>query len=83
MRVDNNKDTSKTVQEMQELFNRCLDFENKFGKTTRTTAWIKWCTDEKYRKRSIDFNQSIARTIRNMNPIKLNNVLNDDRYGKY
>ena len=48
-----------------------LDFENKFGKTTRTTAWIKWCTDEKYRKRSIDFNQSIARTMKSMNPIEL------------
>ena len=40
--------------------------------------------EKKYnRKRSIDFNQSIARTIRNMNPIKLNNVINDDKYGEY
>ena len=63
MKVDNNKHTSKTVQEMQEQLNRCLDFENKFGKTTRTTAWIKWCTDEKYRKNVHAFNKASANTI--------------------
>ena len=63
MKVDNNKHTSKTVQEMQEQLNRCLDFENKFGKTTRTTAWIKWCTDEKYRNNVRAFNKASANTI--------------------
>jgi hypothetical protein len=63
MRVDNNKHTSKTVQEMQEQLNKCLDFEKKFGKTTRTTAWIKWCTDKEYRKREEEFRLASRNTL--------------------
>ena len=72
-----------TKEMMDEKLLQIAEFEAKWGENTRTRAMKKYCTDEKYRKRSIDFNQSIARTIRNMNPIKLNNVLNDDRYGRY
>jgi len=78
MKVDNNNYAGgKTVKEMEEQLKRCLDFEEKYGKSIRTTSWIKWCTSEKYRKRSQDFNQSIARTMRSMNPVKLYNIINN------
>jgi len=83
MKVDNNKYANgKTIKEMQEQLDRCLKFEERFGKTTRSTSWIKWCTSEVYRKRSRDFNRSIVSVMRNMNPHVLNKIINDSRHGE-
>jgi hypothetical protein len=82
MKVDNNKYAGgKTVEEMQEQLDRCLAFEKRFGKTTRSTSWIKWCTSETYRKRSRDFNRSIISVMKNMHPYTLNKIINDPRHG--
>tara|TARA_R110002020_G_scaffold440540_2_gene651179 strand:- start:672 stop:905 length:234 start_codon:yes stop_codon:yes gene_type:complete len=77
MRI-NNKYTNKTIKEIQDKLDQCIEFENKWGKTTKTQAYIKWCTDEKYRKRVQDFNQSIVRTMKSMNRIELNNIINEN-----
>lgn len=36
------------------------EFEAKYGESTRTTAWKKWCTDVNYRRREWAFRQGIA-----------------------
>ena len=65
MKVDNTNHSSKTLKQMQDKLAQCLAFEKKYGKTTRTTAWIKWCTSEEYRK-----NTATANTMRAMGPYK-------------
>ena len=70
MKVDNTNCSSKTLEEMQKKLDECLAFEKKYGKSTRTTAWIKWCTDENYRKRVRAFNTATYNTIKAMGPYK-------------
>jgi len=36
------------------------EFEAKYGESTRTTAWKKWCTDVNYRRREWQFRMSVA-----------------------
>tara|TARA_R110002012_G_C11218369_1_gene562271 strand:- start:49 stop:279 length:231 start_codon:yes stop_codon:yes gene_type:complete len=40
------------------------DFEAKYGESTRTIAYKKWCTDYDYRKREWQFRQSVAASIK-------------------
>jgi len=40
------------------------DFETKYGESTRTIAWKRWCTDDKYRKNEWQFRQNIAASIK-------------------
>ena len=70
MKVDNTNYSSKTLEEMQEQLDKCLALEKKYGKSTRTTAWIKWCTSEEYRKNVIAFNTATYNTMRAMGPYK-------------
>ena len=47
------------------------DFEAKYGESTRTVAWKKWCNDTKYRKNEWQFRQNIAASIKpNVNYLK-------------
>ena len=39
-------------------------FEAKYGESTRTKAWKKWCTDHDYRKREWQFRQATAANIK-------------------
>ena len=39
-------------------------FEAKYGESQRTRAWRKWCTDEQYRNREIQFRNAVAETAR-------------------
>ena len=75
MKVDNTNYSSKTLKEMQELLDKSLSHEKKYGKSTRTTAWIKWCTSEEYRKNVRAFNTAIANTMRAMGPYKWGKVV--------
>ena len=75
MKVDNTNYSSKTLEEMQKQLDECLAFEKKWGKTTKTTAWIKWCTSEEYRKNVRAFNTAIANTMRAMGPYKWGEVV--------
>ena len=36
------------------------EFEAKYGKSTRTIAWKKWCNDINYRKREWQWRQGLA-----------------------
>ena len=36
------------------------EFEAKYGKSMRTTAWKKWCTDVNYRRREWQFRMGVA-----------------------
>lgn len=36
------------------------EFEAKYGETTRTTAWKKWCTDVNYRRKEWQFRMGVA-----------------------
>ena len=40
------------------------EFEAKYGESTRTKAWKKWCTDTKYRQNEWQFRQNIANSIK-------------------
>ncbi len=40
------------------------DFEAKYGESTRTIAYKKWCTDYDYRKREWQFRQGVAASIK-------------------
>ena len=75
MKVDNTNYSRKTLEEMQKQLDECLAFEKKWGKTTKTTAWIKWCTSEEYRKNVRAFNTAIANTMRAMGPYKWGKVV--------
>ncbi len=70
MKVDNTNHSSKTLKQMQDKLAQCLAFEKKYGKTTRTTAMIKWCTSEQYRKNVKAFNTATANTMKAMGPYK-------------
>lgn len=36
------------------------EFEAKYGTSTTTKAWRKWCTDPKYREREQSFRNAVA-----------------------
>ena len=40
------------------------EFEAKYGESTRTIAWKKWCTDHAYRQREWQFRQATAANIK-------------------
>ena len=40
------------------------EFEAKYGESTRTKAWKKWCTNTKYRQNEWQFRQNIANSIK-------------------
>ena len=40
------------------------EFEAKYGESTRTKVWKKWCTDTKYRQNEWQFRQNIANSIK-------------------
>ena len=42
-------DYSKDIIEKKLI--QVKEFEKKYGKSDRTKAWIKWCTDANYRER--------------------------------
>ena len=40
--------------------NQVIEFEKKYGESTRTIAWKKWCTDINYRRREWQFRMGVA-----------------------
>ena len=49
---------------MQEQLDRVLAHQERFGTCTRTNGWVKWLTNENYRKRCNEFNKSVAEMLR-------------------
>lgn len=40
------------------------EFEAKYGESQRTIAWRKWCTDEQYRNREIQFRNAVSESAK-------------------
>ena len=40
------------------------EFEAKWGENTTSRAWRKWCTDEQYRNREIQFRNAISESAK-------------------
>tara|TARA_R110000787_G_scaffold2352_1_gene9330 strand:- start:228 stop:449 length:222 start_codon:yes stop_codon:yes gene_type:complete len=51
--------------QIQAKLKQVTEFEAKYGESTRTKAWKKWCTDTKYRQNEWQFRQNIANSIQN------------------
>ena len=64
MTITNNKYTSKSIESMEEQLDRVLAHQERFGTCTRTNGWVKWLTNENYRKRCNEFNKSVAEMLR-------------------
>ena len=45
---------------IEKKFIQVKEFEKKYGKSDRTKAWIKWCTDANYREREWHFRKYLA-----------------------
>ena len=45
--------------QIQAKLKQVTEFEAKYGESTRTKAWKKWCTDTKYRQNEWQFRQAI------------------------
>lgn len=63
-----------TNEQIEAKLKQVEAFEARYGVSTRTKAWRKWCTDEAYRKREESFRANVA------NSINKSNI--DYRYGK-
>lgn len=48
------------AKQIAEKLKQVTEFEAKYGESTRTTAWKKWCTDVNYRRKEWAFRQGIA-----------------------
>ena len=40
------------------------EFEAKWGENTTSRAWRKWCTNEQYRNREIQFRNAISESAK-------------------
>ena len=49
-----------TSEQIAAKLKQVNEFEAKWGETTRSRAWRKWCTDEQYRNREIQFRNTVA-----------------------
>ena len=50
--------------QIQAKLKQVTEFEAKYGESTRTKAWKKWCIDTKYRQNEWQFRQNIANSIK-------------------
>ena len=48
------------AEKIADKLNQVIEFEKKYGESTRTIAWKKWCTDINYRRREWQFRMGVA-----------------------
>ena len=53
-----------TSEQIAAKLKQVEEFEAKWGENTTTRAWRKWCTDEQYRNREIQFRNSVAESVK-------------------
>ena len=53
-----------TSEQIAAKLKQVEEFEAKWGENTTTRAWRKWCTDEQYRNREIQFRNSVAESAK-------------------
>jgi hypothetical protein len=56
----NNKFNDYPSDQIQAKLKQVVEFEAKYGESSRTKSWKKWCTDAKYRQNEWKFRQGIA-----------------------
>ncbi len=47
-------------EQIQAKLKQVEEFEAKYGESTTTKSWKKWCNDYEYRRREWQFRQGIA-----------------------
>jgi hypothetical protein len=60
MSAENNSAVQTAITEKLKQVEK---FEAKYGESTRTRAWRKWCTDQEYRLRETQFRNNVANSI--------------------
>lgn len=53
-----------TSEQIAAKLRQVEEFEAKWGENTTTRAWRKWCTDEQYRNREIQFRNAVAESAK-------------------
>lgn len=53
-----------TSEQIAAKLKQVEEFEAKWGENTTSRAWRKWCTDEQYRNREIQFRNSVAESAK-------------------
>ncbi len=53
-----------TSEQIAAKLKQVEEFEAKWGENTTTRAWRKWCTDEQYRNREIQFRNAVAESAK-------------------
>ena len=59
----NNKFNDYPSDQIQAKLKQVVEFEAKYGESSRTKSWKKWCTDTEYRQNEWKFRQSVAASI--------------------
>ena len=55
---------SITSEQIAAKLKQVEEFEAKYGENTTTRAWRKWCTDEQYRNREIQFRNAVSKSAK-------------------
>ena len=59
----NNKFNDYPSDQIQAKLKQVVEFEAKYGESSRTKSWKKWCTDTEYRQNEWKFRQGVAASI--------------------
>jgi hypothetical protein len=59
----NNKFNDYPSDQIQAKLKQVVEFESKYGESSRTKSWKKWCTDTEYRQNEWRFRQNVANSI--------------------
>jgi hypothetical protein len=59
----NNKFNDYPSDQIQAKLKQVVEFESKYGESSRTKSWKKWCTDTEYRQNEWKFRQNVANSI--------------------
>jgi hypothetical protein len=51
------------AEKIADKLNQVKKYENKYGKSLRTVAIRKWCTDINYRRKEWEWRQNVAKSI--------------------
>ena len=58
------QDMKITQEQIESKLKQVEEFESKYGENSTTRAWRKWCTDEQYRNREIQFRNAVAESAK-------------------
>ena len=53
-----------TKEAIENKLRQVEEFEAKYGENHITRSWRKWCTNEQYRLKEIQFREAISNTVK-------------------